>query len=117
MVAFRQPCGLKGVTLEAEEREVARTQEVQLTLSTDGVLTYREALRQEFTFSPDGATSEHENWKVLQDGVTHGCLMIKPDTGRRDVYATLTSFNLWGRGARKQKNAVNTNDQTQAYLR
>lgn len=55
-VAFREPCALERVTMEVEERDIAHTQEVQLTLSTDGGLTYRELVRQEFTFSSDGAT-------------------------------------------------------------
>jgi hypothetical protein len=116
-VAFREPCALEGVTMEVEEREVARTQEVQLALSTDGGLTYRQVLRQEFTFSPEGATWEQEKWQVLQDGVTHVRLVIKPDKGRSDVYATLTSFKLWGRESTIQKNAVIPEDQAQAGLR
>ena len=59
-VTFREPCTLVQVTMEVEEREVARTQEVQLSLSTDGGQTYRELVRQEFNFSPDGATWEKE---------------------------------------------------------
>jgi hypothetical protein len=94
-VSFRQPCRLAKVTMQVEEREVARTQEVQLAVSTDAGMTYRELLRQEFTFSPDGATREDETWTVQQDPVTHVRLVIKPDKGRSDVYATLTTFGLW----------------------
>ena len=96
-VTFREPCALERVTLEVEEREIARTQEVQVAFSTDGGLTYREVLRQEFTFSPGGATWEQENWRVQLDDVTNVRLVIKPDKGRQDVYATITSFQLWGR--------------------
>ena len=77
------------------EQTIARPQEVQLALSTDGGVSYRGLLRQEFTFSPDGATWEHETWSTAQDQVTHVRLVIKPDKGRSDVYATLTSFGLW----------------------
>jgi hypothetical protein len=70
---------------------------VQLALSTDGGLTYRECVRQEFNFSPEGTTWEQEKWSVQQDYVTHVRLVIKPDKGRRDVYATLTSLGLWQR--------------------
>jgi hypothetical protein len=68
---------------------------VQLAVSSDGGLTYRELVRQEFHFSPDGATWEDETWTVPQDQVTHVRLVIKPDKGRTDVYATLTTFGLW----------------------
>jgi hypothetical protein len=78
-----------------EEREVTRTQEVQLAVSTDGGLTYRELLREEFTFSHDGATWEEERWSVPEDRFTHVRLVIKPDKGRKHLYATLTSVGLW----------------------
>lgn len=94
-VVFREPCSLEQVTIEVEEREITRTQEVQLALSTDGGLTYRELVRQEFNFSPNGATWEKEAWKVLQNHVTHVRLVIKPDKGRSDCYASLTSLGLW----------------------
>ena len=94
-VSFRQPCRLAKVTMQVEERQVTRTQEVQLAVSTDGGLTYRELLRQEFAFSPDGATWEDETWAVQQEQVTHVRLVIKPDKGRMDVYAALTAFGLW----------------------
>ena len=96
-VTFREPCRLAQVTMEVEEREVARTQEVQLAVSTDGGLTYRELIRQEFNFSPDGATWEKETWNVPENPVTHVKLVIKPDKGRTDCYATLTSLGLWQR--------------------
>jgi hypothetical protein len=80
--------------MEVEEREVTRTQEVLLASSTDGGLTYRELVRQEFNFSPDGATWEQENWTIHSDHVTHVKLVIKPDKGRRNCYATLTSLVL-----------------------
>jgi hypothetical protein len=94
-VAFREGCRLAQVTMHVEEREVTRTQEAQLALSTDGGRMYRELLRQEFTFSPEGATWEEERWTVQQDGVTHVRLVIKPDKGRKDLYATLTTLGLW----------------------
>lgn len=94
-VTFRKPSRLAQVTMEVEESEVARTQEVQLSLSTDGGRTFRELVRQEFNFSPDGATWEKEIWNIPQDQVTHVRLVIKPDKGRTDCYATLTSLGLW----------------------
>ena len=96
-VTFREPCRLAQVSMEVEEREVARTQEVQLAVSTDGGLTYRELVRQEFNFSPDGGTWEKETWNVPADPITHVKLVIKPDKGRTDCYATLTSLGLWQR--------------------
>jgi hypothetical protein len=92
---FREPYTLAQITMEVEEQEVARTQEVQLALSTDGGRTYRELVRQEFNFSPDGTTWEKETWKVPPDQVTNVRLVIKPDKRRTDCYARLTSLGLW----------------------
>ena len=94
IIAFHHPQTIRRVTLEVEEREAARTQEVQLCVSSDGGKTYRELRRQEFTFSPDGATWECEDWVVEEFKVTHVKLVIKPDKGRMDFIAKLTSLVL-----------------------
>jgi hypothetical protein len=94
VIAFHQPTTLRRITLEIEEREVPRTQELQVSVSADGGRTYRELRRQEFTFSPDGATWECEDWAVSELNVTHVRLMIRPDKGRPDVFAKLTSWVL-----------------------
>ena len=62
ILAFQQPVTIRRITLEIEEHEVHRTQELQLSVSSDGGKTYRELRRQEFNFSPDGTTWECEDW-------------------------------------------------------
>ena len=94
IIAFHHAQTIRRVTLEVEEREAARTQEVQLCMSADGGQTYRELRRQEFTFSPDGATWECEDWAMAESNVTHVKLAIKPDKGRTDCIAKLTSLVL-----------------------
>ena len=94
IIAFHQPQTIRQITMEIEEREVNRTQEVQLALSDDGGKTYRELLRQEFNFSPEGTTWECEDWAVEEVNVTHLRLLIKPDKGRKDLFAKLTSLVL-----------------------
>lgn len=94
IIAFHHPRSIGHVTMEVEEREAARTQEVQLAFSNDNGVTYRELLCQEFNFSPDGTTWEREHWAVGQFNVTHLRLAIKPDKGRKDVFAKLTSLVL-----------------------
>src|SRR4051794_18953388 len=64
ILAFDAPQSIRRVALEVEESEVARTQELQLALSQDGGRTYREVLRQEYTFSPSRSTFEREGWAV-----------------------------------------------------
>ncbi len=80
--------------MEVEEREVSRTQEVQVSVSSDGCETYRELVRQEFNFSPEGTTWECEDWAVAESNVTHLKMVIKPDKGRTDLFAKLTSLVL-----------------------
>ncbi|QDV35650.1 hypothetical protein [Tautonia plasticadhaerens] len=94
ILAFDSPHAIRRVVLEVEEPEVARTQELQLAASTDGGQTYRELLRQEFNFSPQGSTFEREDWAVQAEGVTHLRLAIKPDKGGTPYRATITSLAL-----------------------
>jgi len=93
-LAFDAPQKINQILLEVEEPEVARTQELQLCLSRDGGRTYRELLRQEFNFSPDGTTFEREQWTVSTEAVTHLRLVIRPDKGDKSCRATLTSLVL-----------------------
>ena len=92
ILAFDTPQAIRRVILEVEEPEVARTQELQLAISTDGGRTYREVLRQEYNFSPPGTTFEREEWGVQAEGVTHLRLVIQPDKGGKPCRATITSL-------------------------
>ena len=94
ILAFDAPQAIRRVVLEVEEPEVARTQELQLAVSTDGGRTYRELLRQEYNFSPPGTTFEREDWAVTAEGVTHLRLVIRPDKGGKPCRATITSLVL-----------------------
>ena len=94
ILAFHKPVTIRRITLEIEEREVHRTQELQVSVSSDGGKTYRELRRQEFNFSPDGTTWECEDWAVAELNVTHVRLVIRPDKGRKEFLAKLTSFVL-----------------------
>ena len=95
ILAFDQPRGLHRLLLEIEETQLDRTQELQLAVSGDGGQTYRELLRQEYTFSPGGATFEREEWTLDGQPVTHLRLRIKPDKGGRSGRASLTTLALW----------------------
>jgi hypothetical protein len=95
IVAFDMPQLLHRIILEVEEREVERTQELFIALSEDGGQTYRELLRQEYTFSPAGATFEREEWTIAARAITHVRLWIKPDKGGRPCRATLTALAFY----------------------
>jgi hypothetical protein len=94
ILAFDAPQAIRRVVLEVEEWEVARTQELQLAVSSDGGTTYREVLRQEYNFSPPGTTFEREDWAVNAEGVTHLRLRIRPDKGGKPCRAMITSLVL-----------------------
>src|SRR3954451_24963150 len=95
ILAFDAPQAIRRVVLEVEEPEVARTQELQLALSSDGGQTYRELVRQEYNFSPPGTTFKREDWAVSAEGVAQLRLVIKPDKGGKPCRATITSPALW----------------------
>ncbi|HEX3204455.1 MAG TPA: discoidin domain-containing protein [Nitrospiraceae bacterium] len=94
IVAFDTPHTIQKVIVETEEREASRTQEMALAISRDGGSTYRELRRQEFNFNPDSTTWEREEWILAEADVTHVSLSIKPDKGRKDCRASLTTFAL-----------------------
>src|SRR3954454_11992527 len=95
ILAFDAPQAIRRVALEVEEPEAARTQELQLAISTDGGRTYREVLRQEYNFTPPGTTFEREDWAVSVEGITHLRLVIRPDKGGKPCRATITTLALW----------------------
>jgi hypothetical protein len=94
ILAFDTPQTLRMIRLEVEEPEVCRTQVLYLSVSYDGGQTYQELRRQEYTFSPPGATFEREEWAVTVEGATHLQLAITPDKGGAPCRATLTSLAL-----------------------
>lgn len=94
ILAFDTPQTLRTISLEVEEPEVSRTQVLCVSVSSDEGRTYRELLRQEYTFSPPGTTYEREVWAVTVDGLTHLQLVITPDKGGTPCRATLTSLAL-----------------------
>ena len=94
ILAFDDPQTIRKCVVEIDEPDVSRTQEMAVSVSTDGGRSYRELLRQEFTFSPPGTTRELEEWTLNASGVTHLQLKIKPDKGGRACRATLTTLAL-----------------------
>jgi len=94
ILAFDTPQTLRLLRLEVEERDVSRTQELEVAISRDGGHTYQTLLRQEYTFSPPGTTFECEVWSIPVEGVTHLQLVITPDKGGTPCHATLTALVL-----------------------
>ena len=91
-LVFDRPQTIRRIGIEVEELAVSRTQELSVSVSSDGGRTYRELIRQEFNFSPPGTSFERELWTVSAGAVTHLRLEIKPDKGGHVGRATLTSL-------------------------
>ncbi len=91
---FHQPQRLRRIRLRFDEPTTARTQEFALRWSPDGGRSFRDVVRQQYTFSPEGSTSELEDLNVDLPAVTALELTINPDQGRGDAYASLAEWRL-----------------------
>ena len=92
-VVFDEPQSLRRVFLLFREEGAARTQEFALGWAADAQ-PYREIVRQQFNFSPGGATREAEDFKVELDGVRALELKIVPDIAGGAARATLAQLRL-----------------------
>lgn len=91
---FDEPQSLSRVRLIFEEEERERTQEFALRWSPDGGRTYREVVRQQYTFGPPGTTEESEDYEVQLEGMTALELGIIPHIGGGDARASLRQLRL-----------------------
>jgi hypothetical protein len=91
---FDDPRPVERIRLVFDERDTARTQEFVLRWSADGGRTYREIVRQQYTFSPSGATQEIEDYTVELDGVTAVELQIVPDISGGPMRASLSEWTI-----------------------
>jgi hypothetical protein len=85
---------LRRIRLVFDEAEDARTQEFVLRWSPDGGRSYRDIVRQQYTFSPPSTSREIEDFHVDIEGVTALELTIIPDISGSNARASLTRFLL-----------------------
>jgi hypothetical protein len=91
---FDQPLRLRRIWLHFVEPAAQRTQEFVVRWSADEGRSFRDLVRQQYTFSPQGATSEVEDFQVDLSGVTAIQLTIIPDQGRGRAQASLAGWRL-----------------------
>jgi len=91
---FADPLRLRRIWLHFEEHDQERRQEYVLRWSADGGQSFREIVRQQWNFSPQGATSETEDHHVDLPAVNVLELIILPDAGREPALASLTRLRL-----------------------
>jgi hypothetical protein len=85
---------IKHIQLLFHDDQQARTQEFVLRWSPDGGQSYREIVRQQYTFSPPGMTRECEDYAVDLAGVTALELRIVPDISGGDARASIAQLRI-----------------------
>jgi len=85
---------LKRIWLHFAEHRVERTQAYVLRWSPDGGKTWHDIVRQQWNFSPNGATAEVEDHRVELPGVTVLELSIDPDIGGKVSTASLEALRV-----------------------
>lgn len=91
---FIHPQQLSRIWLSFVETEVERTQEFVLRWSADGGQTFQEIVRQQWNFSPLGASSETEDYRVDLSAVTVLELNIIPEISGGQWVASLAQLRL-----------------------
>jgi len=91
---FARPQPLRRIWLNFIETHAERMQEYVLRWSPDGGRSFREIVRQQWNFSPQGATCETEDHHVELQGVTVLELSIIPDTSGENAIASLAQLRL-----------------------
>ena len=90
---FDSPRELSRIRLRFVETAAERQQEFVLRWSADGS-EFHEIVRQQWNFSPDGATSEIEDYRVQLASVAVLELTIRPDVGGGGAPASLAELRL-----------------------
>src|SRR3954469_7077812 len=91
---FEEPQSIRRMHLRFDESAVARNQEFTLRWSGGPNESLREIVRQQWNFSPDGSTSESEDYTVDLRGVSVLELTIDPDRGAGRALASLADWRL-----------------------
>ena len=86
--------GVQTIFLIFEENQVARTQEFVLRWSSDAGKSFREIVRQQWTFSPPQTVRETEKYQVELSDVTVLELIILPNISGGVTRASLKSWRL-----------------------
>jgi hypothetical protein len=89
---FDQPRPVKRIRLEFVESESERTQEFTLRWARERSGPFKEIIRQQWNFSPQGSTKEVEEYQVNLDSVAVLELFIKPNL---DGVHGLASLARW----------------------
>jgi uncharacterized protein (DUF736 family) len=93
-ILFDAPTAISRIRLQFNEARAARTQEFVLRWAHSRSEPLRDIVRQQWTFSPDGSTSEVEDYRVNLAGVGVLELALKPDISGGDTPASLAAWRI-----------------------
>ena len=91
---FSHPQRLRRIWLSFEETRIERTQEYVLRWSADGGQSFQEIVRQQWNFSPQGASSQTQDHHVELPAVSVLELSIIPDISGGTALASLAQLRL-----------------------
>ena len=91
---FYRPLRLRRINLVFKETETSRTQEFVLRWRSEGDQGFREIVRQQWNFSPPSTACEIEDYQFDLASVKVLELVIVPDIGGGNTYASLESLRL-----------------------
>src|SRR5260370_4947516 len=92
-IVLDNPRTLRRIRLEFSETGMERTQEFTLRWS-DAAGPFREIVRQQWNFSPQGSTSEIEDYQVQLKNLSVLELTLKPDLTPDNAFATLAQCRV-----------------------
>ncbi|MBA3231595.1 MAG: carbohydrate-binding protein [Acidobacteria bacterium] len=93
-IRFDRPQDIHLIHVVFEETEHARVQEFSLEWSNDDGRTFQPIIRQQFSFSPSGATREAESYRVNLSASTELRLHVVPEISGGSHVATLTRLRI-----------------------
>lgn len=93
-IRFHRPTSVGRLRVVSSEAEQSRTQEMTIWASLHRGEQHREILRQQFNFSPRGATEEVEDYGLQLEGVSAIQLRIVPSIDGRPAVANVREVRV-----------------------
>jgi hypothetical protein len=89
---FDEPKDLRRIWLRFSEPQLERTQQFTLRWADSQTGPFREIVRQQWNFNPRSSTTEVEDYKVDLNHVVTLELIIAPDLGKNQAFASLADW-------------------------
>lgn len=93
-IRFHHPTPVRRLRVITTEAEQSRTQEMTVSVSLHRGERHHHVLRQQFNFSPDGATEDVEEYTLELEGVSVIQLRIVPSIDGRPATARVSELRV-----------------------